>query len=60
MMDIRTLVRPFGLFCLLIGSFYMLNAGTTGEWVEWWYKLTFAGWGEWILERPVLKAVKKG
>ena len=56
---IRTLVRPMLLFMLTLGSIAIIMEGITGNGAEWWLWIWKAGCIEYLLERPVLKALKK-
>jgi len=57
---IRATTRPVLLVLLLVGSWYFIANGLEGTWVNSWIGLFIAGCGEWLLERPVLKALKRG
>ena len=56
---LRAATRPMILWMLGVGSFAFIYEGITGEWVDWWIRLTLMAFGEWILERPILKVVRK-
>lgn len=55
----RAMVRPMLLWILGMGAFFFLVEGITGDLVDWWVRIWFAGCAEWILERPALKVLKK-
>jgi len=55
----RGMWRIVLLAMLGIGTAAWIVTGIDSEWAAWWMRIFFGGAAEWILERPVLKAVGK-
>lgn len=65
---LRAAVRPMLLWMMTLGTFALIWQGATngldlsgdiGTFIKAWVGLTMAANGEWILERPILKAFGK-
>ena len=54
---IRAAWRPILIGMLGVGTFIFCYEEIFNEWTLWWIKLFLFGGGEWIIERPVVKAL---
>ena len=55
---LKSATRPIIICMLLFGAFFFITDGVTGQYVDWWMKLTIAATSEWVLERPITKIIK--
>lgn len=56
---LRAMLRPILIIGMGIGTFLLIINDIDTEWAQWWMRIFFGGAVEWIVERPVLKAVKR-
>ena len=56
---IRSAIRPILLLLLGIGTLLLIVNDFDAEMALWWCRIFYAGVGEWILERPILKVTGK-
>ena len=56
---IRAALRPVLLLLMTFGTYLLIINDIDTEWAQWWMRLNFAGLAEWIVERPIIKAITK-
>ena len=55
----RATLRPILIILMGVGTFLLIINDIDTEFAQWWMRIFYGGASEWIIERPVLKALKK-
>ena len=55
---VRAILRPLLIIMLGVGTFLLIVNDIDTEFAQWWMRIFYGGAAEWIVERPVLKALK--